>query len=212
MGRNLDSKCSQCRREGEKLFLKGEKCFGPKCPIVRRNYPPGVHGQSKHGGKKSAFGYGKQLREKQKVKRSYGLMERQFSNYVELARHKKGDAGVIFRQLLEMRLDNVVFRLGLGKSRAHARQAVGHGLMQVNGKNVDIPSFQVKIGDVISWNPLSKGAKMNEGLSEKLQKHNTPAWLSMDAAALSGKVLSMPQITDFDLSFDTKHIIEFYSR
>lgn len=211
MGRNLDSKCSKCRRAGEKLFLKGEKCFGPKCPIVRRNYPPGVHGP-KFRGRKASFGFAKQLNEKQKVKKVYGLMERQFANYVEFARRKKGDAGVYLRQFLEMRLDNTVYRLGFAKSRTHARQIVNHGHIQVNGKNLNISSYQVRIGDIIAIHPNAVKLPAYVDLTAKLEKHNSPSWLSCDPSTFTGKVLGNPAMEDFDFAFDTKPVIEYYSR
>lgn len=211
MGRKLDPKCKQCRRAGEKLFLKGEKCFTPKCPIVRRNYPPGVHGPVS-GFKKQAFGYSKQLLEKQKVKRVYGLLEKQFANYVELARRKPGDAGIMLREMLEMRLDNVVFKAGFGRSRAEARQIVNHGLINVNNKNVNIPSFQAKLGDIITINPTSENKKIFSGLKEKLEKITAPSWMSIIPEKAAVNIVSKPKQEDFDFAFDTKPIIEFYSR
>mgnify|MGYP000517589553 CR=1 FL=1 len=209
MGRNTEPKCKQCRREGEKLYLKGEKCLGPKCPVTRRAFPPGQHGPTSRA-KVTPFGV--QLREKQKAKRIYGLMERQFEGYFSKAAGRMGDTGVFLKQYLEMRLDNVAFRLGLGKSRAQARQLTTHGLFTVNGKNVNIPSYQLRAGDLISI----KASKVNKGafkeLKERLSKHQPPAWLSMDAATVTGKVLNRPTAEELDQSFDSKLIVEFYSR
>ena len=151
MSKDLDHKCKQCRREGVKLFLKGEKCYGPKCPIVRRNYPPGIHGAKKT--RQRLTEYGHQLREKQKAKKIYGILERPFRNYYQKAIKQKGDTNEILGQLLEMRLDNVIYRLGLAKSRKAARQLVSHGFFLVNGKKVNIPSYQVKIKDEITIKP-----------------------------------------------------------
>ncbi|MFH2136812.1 MAG: 30S ribosomal protein S4 [Patescibacteria group bacterium] len=209
MARNLKARCAQCRREGEKLFLKGERCNLAKCAIVRRGYPPGVHGPK---GKIRLTGYGTQLREKQKAKRIYGILERQFRNYFEKAIKRKGDTSEFLLQLLETRLDNVVYRLGIGKSRQGARQLVGHGLLFVNGKRVTIPSFQVKIGDVISIKTSVAGKKIFQNLPQTLAKHEPPAWLALDATKIEGKVLRKPTKDDMKTQFDLKMIIEFYSR
>ena len=209
MGRNTEPKCKQCRREGEKLYLKGEKCLGPKCPVTRRAFPPGQHGPTSRT-KLTPFGV--QLREKQKAKRIYGLMERQFEGYFAKAAGRMGDTGVFLKQFLEMRLDNVAFRLGFAKSRAQARQLVTHGLFTVNGKNVNIPSYQLRAGDLVAI----KGNKVHKGafkeLKERLAKHQTPAWLSMDVSSATGKVLNRPTAEELEQSFDAKLIVEFYSR
>lgn len=209
MARNLKSRCAQCRREGEKLFLKGERCNMAKCAIARRPYPPGMHGPK---GKSRPTGYGVQLREKQKTKHIYGILERQFRNYFEKAIKKKGDTSEFLLQLLETRFDNVIYRLGFGNSRQQARQLVGHSLFMVNGKRVDIPSYQVKIGDVISIRPAAAAKKVFQNLAQTLAKHEPPAWLSLDAVKMEGKVTRKPTKDDVKTQFDLKMIIEFYSR
>ncbi len=209
MARNLKARCAQCRREGEKLFLKGERCNLAKCAIVRRGYPPGVHGPK---GKTRLTGYGTQLREKQKAKHIYGILERQFNNYFKKAIKKKGDTSEFLLQLLEMRLDNVVYRLGISKSRQGARQLVGHGLLAINGKKVTIPSYQVKIGDIISVKTSAASKKVFQNLSQTLAKFEPPAWLSLDVVKAEGKVVRKPTKDDIKTQFDLKMIIEFYSR
>ncbi len=209
MGRNLEPKCKQCRREGEKLYLKGEKCLGPKCPVTRRAFPPGQHGPTTRA---RLTPFGVQLREKQKAKRIYGLMERQFGNYFTKAASRKGDTGVFLKQFLELRLDNVVYRLGFAKSRKQARQLVGHGLITVNGKDVNIPSYQLRPGDVIEIKETKKNAGIFKELKDRLSKHEVPGWLSLDANAMSGKVINRPTAEELDQSFDAKLIVEFYSR
>ncbi len=207
--KKISTACSQCRRAGEKLFLKGEKCMTPKCPILKRNFPPGQHGTGKkRGGKLS--GYGKQLREKQKVKKMYGILEKQFSNYVSEAESKPGDTSKYLVMALESRLDNAVFRAGFTKSRAAARQMVKHGSISVDGEKVDIPSYRVSVGEVISLSSKAKNKKGFEGMAEKLAKAETPAWLSVDSKEIKAKILNTP--TDEDPNFNAKVIVEFYSR
>lgn len=193
---------------GQKLFLKGEKCLGPKCALTKRNYAPGQHGSSKKHTKLS--GYGKQLKEKQEAKRFYGLRERQFANYVNEAAAKPGDTGKYLITYLESRLDNVVYRMGLAASRAAARQLVSHGHITVNGKKVDISSYRVRVGEEISLSAKAKSGKVFENLTEKLSKHDAPSWLAVDAVNASAKVLNTPS-TD-DTVFSPNTIIEFYSR
>ncbi len=200
--------CAQCRRAGEKLLLKGDKCLTAKCPFAKRSYPPGQHGPNQKHVKMS--GYGKQLREKQKAKIIYGLIERQFANYVAEASKKTGDTSKYLLNYLESRLDNVVFRMGFGKSRANARQMVRHGLMTVNGKKVDIPSFRVRIGDVVSLSDIAKKKKGYTDLSERMAKVEVPAWAAVDPKTVSGKVLNAPAVEK--PNFNAKSIIEFYSR
>ena len=209
MARNLKSRCAQCRREGEKLFLKGERCYLTKCAITRRGYPPGMHGPK---GKMRLTGYGTQLREKQKAKRIYGILETQFRNYFEKASKKTGDTSEFLLQLLEMRFDNVIYRLGFAKSRQQARQVVGHGLLFVNGKKVNISSFQVKVGDLISIKPTAALKKIFQNLPQTLVKQEVPTWLALDAVKLEGKVVRKPTKDDLKTQFDLKMIIEFYSR
>jgi len=209
MARNLKARCAQCRREGEKLFLKGERCYTSKCAITRRNYPAGMHGPK---GKPRLTGYGTQLREKQKAKRIYGILEKQFKNYFERAAKKTGDTSEFLLQMLEMRLDNIIYRFGFFKSRQAARQAVSHNLFLVNGKKVNIPSYEVKVGDLITVKPSAISKKIFQNLSQTIQKHELPAWLSFDIEKMEGKIIRKPTKDDVKTQFDLKMIIEFYSR
>lgn len=209
MGRRLEPKCKQCRREGEKLYLKGDKCFTPKCPVTRRPFKPGMHGPTS---RTRPTPYGIQLREKQKAKNTYGLMERQFHNYFVKATRKTGNTGSFLVQMLELRLDNVVFRLGFGKSRALSRQLVGHGHIRVNGKKITIPSYQVKPGDLITLSSNIDKSKLFSEDTQRLEKHQAPAWLHLDAPAKTGKVLNRPEGDELKQNFDPKLIVEFYSR
>jgi small subunit ribosomal protein S4 len=202
MARDLRPKHKLCRRFGEKL------CDAQKCPVARRSYPSGQHGpQQKHV---KLSGFGKQLREKQKAKRMYGILEKQFSNYVAEASKKTGDTSKILLSYLESRLDNIVYRMGLAPTRSAARQLVNHGHIKVNDKKVDIPSFRVKVGDVIVLGSSSRKSKLFEGVSERLAKIEFPSWLTVDTQKVSGKVLNAPIIDD--PNFNAKSIIEFYSR
>lgn len=207
--RNTGPKCRNCRREGTKLFLKGAKCFTSKCPVSRRTYPPGVHGPAQSGRVKLT-GFGTQLREKQKAKRLYGLLERQFSNYVEKASGTMGNTGEVLQQLLEMRLDNVVYRLGCAESRAAARQLVAHGHVRVNGKKLDIPSYQISVDEVVSFDAEAQAAL--EKRAEQIGKANRPSWIDFDMKSFSGRVLSKPVSKDIESQFDVTPIIEYYSR
>ncbi len=209
MARKLGSKCKLCRREGEKLNLKGAKCESGKCPISRRPFPPGQHGP---GSRVRLTSYGTQLREKQKAKNTYGLMEKQFHGYFEKASNKTGNTAENMIQLLELRLDNVVYRLGLTKSRALARQIVNHGLVKVNGKKVSIPSYQVKAGDVVTLLEKFQKSKTVEGEKDRIDKVEVPSWLHMDKSALSGKVLNAPAGEELKQNFNPRLIVEFYSR
>ncbi len=208
MARYCDSVCRLCRREGTKLFLKGDKCFSAKCTVVRRPTPPGQHGQARQ---RKVSEYGMQLREKQKARRSYGLMEGQFKRTFVRAEGMKGITGENLLQLLEMRLDNVVFRSGLGSSRAQARQFVRHGHIRVNGKKVDIPSYCTKVGDVITVREQSKDVErfkiVKEGVSRVI-----PKWITTDAANLTATVSALPARDDIDLTLQENMIVEFYSR
>ena len=209
MARNLDAKCRQCRREGEKLFLKGEKCYTDKCAIERRGYAPGQHGQ-KSGMRLSD--YGKQLREKQKTRRIYGLLERQFrKTYAEAAR-SKGVTGERLLQLLEARLDNVAYRMGLGASRTEARQVVRHNGILVNGKRVNIPSYQVRPGDVIEVAEKSKAQLRLKASAEAAESRGVPEWIEMDAKALKGTFKSLPARADLPSTVNESMIIELYSK
>ncbi len=210
MGRNLDSKCQQCRRVGEKLFLKGERCNTPKCAMVKRNYPPGFHGPTR--GRRKASDYGTQLMEKQKAKKYYNVMEKQFRLTFEKAAKKTGDSGKNFLRLLEMRLDNVVFRLGFASSRNQARQLVNHGHFDVNGVKTDIASFIVKPGQEIAVRARSRKNPYFKQTAEKLKKAELPAWLNLQAADMKAKVLHEPADTDLPTNLNVQMIIEYYSK
>lgn len=209
MARNLDPKCKQCRREGEKLFLKGERCFTPKCPIVKRNYPPGQHGMK---GRPRLSGYGLQLREKQKVKKMYRLLEDQLHHYFEKASRKEGNTAELFLQALELRLDTIVHRLGIAQSRDQARQLIGHGHLMVNGRHVNLPSFSVKVGDVISVRPESAKLKQFEPLKKSDEKRQLAKWLSFDPKTLTGSVTYRPTLEEVNQGLQTQLIVEYYSR
>ncbi|OGD23888.1 30S ribosomal protein S4 [Candidatus Azambacteria bacterium RBG_16_47_10] len=207
----IDAKCSKCRRAGEKLFLKGERCFGPKCSIAKDAGAPGMHGAKKRRGRGGSE-YGTQLREKQKVKQSYGIRERQFRKYFDAASKSRGRTSGILTQLLETRLDNVVFRLGFAGSRSQARQMVGHGHFAVNGRRVDIPSYQVKTGDIITIREGSAGKKIFNDLRTVIKKYDAPEWLAIDKEALKGEVKRTPTEEESEMPFNLQLIIEFYSR
>ncbi|MFR5683689.1 MAG: 30S ribosomal protein S4, partial [Clostridia bacterium] len=204
--RYKDEQCRICRREGQKLFLKGSRCYTDKCSISRRNYAPGQNGQKK----KKLSEYGTQLREKQKTKSFYGVGEKQFRKYFEMASNKKGITGDNLLQILESRLDNVVYRLGFAASRAQARMLVTHGHFDVNGKKVNIPSYLVKAGDVISVREIKKdnGQKNVEVNASR----PVPAWLEKEAEKLSGKVVSLASREDVDLPVEEHLIVELYSK
>lgn len=203
----LKPKCKFCRREGMSLHLKGDRCASGKCAFARRPYPPGQHGPTQRRPKQSV--YGTQLREKQKAKRMYGMTERQFARYVDMANRKTGDTSVFLRQMLESRLDNAVYRLGLASSRSEARQRVSHGHIMVNDKVVDVPSYQVRVGEEIR---ISSKPAFAPAVAERVKNHQAPSWLATLPETLSGKVVSAPEAMDFDTAFDAKLIIEFYSR
>ncbi|HTW96371.1 MAG TPA: 30S ribosomal protein S4 [Candidatus Methylomirabilis sp.] len=209
--KNIDPKCKQCRRIGEKLFFKGERCTSPKCAITRRNYIPGFHGPKQKGAPRRSD-YGSQLVEKQKAKKQYLLNEKQFRILFDHAAKKRGNTEELLLQLLELRLDNVVYRAGLGASRNEARQLVNHGHFTVNGKPVNIPSYKVKEGDVIKLKARSQRSKKFANLEAKLKKTQTPGWLHLDAAEMSVKVLHEPAAKDLRVNFSPQVIVEFYSR
>lgn len=211
MGKNLDSKCKQCRRVGEKLFLKGERCLSAKCAMVKRNYPPGPHGPK---GRKRSSDYGLQLNEKQKAKKIYGLTEKQFRISFAKIQKKGGDVGKNFLAHLEMRLDNVIYRAGFAPSRIQARQLVNHGHFKINGRKVNIPSYQVKVGQVIELRKKAKNNKYFRDLPEKLKNFASEqkSWLATDIKELSIKVLHEPQQQDLPSNIKTYMIIEFYSK
>ena len=209
MARYRDPVCRLCRREGMKLFLKGERCFSDKCAIEKRNFPPGQHGKDR---KPRMLGYGLQLREKQKLRRIYGVLEDQFRLYFEKAASKKGVTGDLLLQLLERRLDNVVYRMGLASSRAQARQAVRHGHFQVNGHKVNIPSFSVKVGDLVE---VRTGSKENPALlaaRDSSGHHTSPPWIDVDRDNLRAKVMNNPQRQDISLPIQEQLIVELYSK
>lgn len=208
MARYKDAVCRLCRREGEKLFLKGEKCFTEKCPVDRRSYPPGQHGQ----GRRKASEYGLHLREKQKVRRIYGVLERQFARYYVVAAKKRGVTGENLLQLLETRLDNIVYRMGYAPSRAAARQLVMHGHVMVNGQKVDIPSYQVRAGDTIAMRESSRDIPMVKGSLEAAQSRGIPKWLEVDWEQQTGRVLAIPTREEMDLPVQEHLIVEHYSR
>ncbi len=209
MARNLGPKCRQCRREGEKLFLKGEKCFTDRCAVERRSYAPGQHGQ-KSGSRLSDFG--KQLREKQKLRRTYGVLERQFRNTYAQAARSKGVTGERLLQLLETRLDNMAYRMGFGASRSEARQVVRHNGILVNGKRVNIPSYQVRPGDVIEVVAKAKEQLRIKAASEAADGRGFPEWLEVDAKAMKGTFKSLPARADLSSTVNENLIIELYSK
>jgi small subunit ribosomal protein S4 len=208
MARNLNPKCKQCRRIGEKLFLKGDRCDSVKCTLIKKNYPPGIHGAKQQRGAKLSE-YGKQLREKQKAKRIYGILEKQFKNYFQKAAKKKKETGELLLKTLEMRLDNVIYQIGLVKSRNKARQLVTHGYFSINNKKANIPSYEVKINDVIKIRKQNK--KWEEG-DKKLKKDDIPRWLSFNAKENIIKILNKPKKEDLPQNIDTRLIVEHYSK
>ena len=208
MARYVDADCRLCRREGCKLFLKGDRCLSKKCSFERRPRVPGVHGNEKSMKRPSE--YSVQLREKQKVKRMYGLLEKQFRSYYEKAAKSKYVTGEEMLSLIERRLDNVVYRLGFGVSRDHARQIVSHGLITVNGKVVNIPSYQVKTGDIITIKESKKDYEMFKALKD--MKVVCPKWLELDIANLTGKVVAKPTREDIDMNIRETLIVELYSK
>ena len=205
MAKNTSPDCKQCRREGMKLFLKGERCL-TKCSFDKRPVVPGQHGTAK----KKFSEYGMQLREKQKVRRTYGLLEKQFRIYYEKATRSKEGTGWALLKMLELRLDNVVYRMGIGSSRSESRQIVNHGHITVNGKKVNIPSYQVKVGDAIQIKENKQNIEMFKAVKEA--KVNTTKWLEFDPKSLTGKVLALPERDDIDMNIQEHLIVEFYSR
>jgi small subunit ribosomal protein S4 len=209
MARYTDASCRLCRREKQKLFLKGTKCFTEKCPVERRAFPPGQHGQSR---RTKISEYGVQLREKQKVRRMYGLQERQFRNTFERALKQTGRTGETLVKLLERRLDNVVYRLGLAPSRKAARQLVNHGHFMVNNHSVDIPSYLLKAGDSIQVRNKSKKLEILHASMKRMKDTAMLPWLSLDKAAMVGVFLNVPERADIPLNADEQLIVELYSK
>ena len=210
MARFTGAVCRLCRRDGTKLFLKGAKCFTDKCPVEKRNFPPGQHGQSRKV--KKVVGYGLQLREKQKAKRIYFTLETQFRAYYQKASNKTGVTGELLLQQLETRLDNVVYRLGFALSRRQARQVVRHGHIQVNGRKVNIPSFQCKVGDEIAIREGSKALAILEDAKQFASGQNSVVWLDINREGLSGKVVALPSRADINLPVNEQLIVELYSK
>ncbi|MCL2569370.1 MAG: 30S ribosomal protein S4 [Oscillospiraceae bacterium] len=208
MARYTGAVCRLCRREGEKLFLKGDRCYTGKCAIDKRSYAPGQHGQ----GRTKASEYGTHLREKQKTKRYYGLLEGQFRSYFDKAKKQKGQAGENMLSILETRLDNVIYRLGIGSSRAEARQLVLHGHFLVNGKRVDIPSFLVKPGMIVSIKETSRKSDKIKGNLEASASRVPPKWLELDGSNYMAKIVALPTKADIDLPIAEHLIVEFYSK
>ena len=208
MARNLDAKCRQCRREGEKLFLKGEKCFTDKCAVERRSYAPGQHGQRQI----RMSNYGTQLREKQKLRRIYGLLEGQFRKSYAEADRRKGVTGENLLQLLESRLDTVIYRMGFGASRSEARQIVRHNAILVNGKRVNIPSFQLRQGDMVEVVEKAKAQLRIKAAVEAAEQRGFPEWLEVDAKNMKGVFKAMPQRSDLPSNINESLVVELYSK
>lgn len=204
--------CRLCRREGEKLFLKGSRCYSPKCAFERRGYAPGQHGKSSQFSRKRESDYQRQLRAKQKARRVYGVLERQFHRFYATSLKRRGMTGLNLLQLLESRFDNVVFRLGYAESRAQARQMVTHGHFTVNGRRTDVPSMILGTGDVISVREGSSKREYFKSLSDIAETHTVPGWLTRDLKNLSGTVIRLPERSEIDGNLAEQSIVEYYSR
>jgi small subunit ribosomal protein S4 len=209
MARYIDASCRLCRRERQKLFLKGTKCFTEKCPVERRSYPPGPHGQSR---RQKVSEYGLQLREKQKIRRMYGLLETQFRNYFEKSLRQTGITAEILVKTLERRFDNVVYRMGFAPSRKTARQLITHGHFSINNKSVDVPSVLLKAGDVISVNERSKKLEVIHNSMKRMKDSSMLPWLSLDKANLNGTFLQIPERADIPLPANEQLVVELYSK
>jgi len=215
MARYTGPVCKLCRREGVKLFLKGDRCMTSKCAMERRAYPPGEHGSTRgrgRGRRRKPSDYALQLREKQKVRRTYGVLERQFRRYFANAERMPGLTGENLLQLLERRLDNVVYRLGLADSRAQARQLVCHGHFAVNGRKMNIPSYIVRVGDVVTVRERSKGNSYFKERVKGLGRRSLPDWLALNPKTLEGQVAALPARSDTDVSLNEQLVVEYYSR
>ena len=208
MARYTGPVCRLCRREGIKLFLKGERCYSEKCAVERRNYAPGQHGQVR----RKPTEYGLHLREKQRLRRFYGVLERQFRRYFEAASRKKGNTGEALLQALELRLDNVVYRLGLAVSRPQARQLVSHGHFTVNGRPVDRPSYRLRPGDVVAVRESSRDVALLRENANQAAGRGLPPWLELDAPQLTGRVLALPRRDQVDAPIQEQLVVEYYSR
>ena len=210
MARDVSAKCRRCRRTGEKLFLKGDRCGTAKCGMVRRAYAPGVHGKKVS---RNQSGYGVQLAAKQKIKRIYGVLEKQFRKHFEEAASKPGITGDMLLARLEMRLDSIVYRIGLASSRAQARQIVNHGLIKVNGRKVTIPSFEVKVGDIVSANGSKLGKNYFKNIDQAIKnKKDFPSWIRFDASKMEAEIVSVPMRDEIGINVDAQIIVEYYSR
>jgi small subunit ribosomal protein S4 len=216
MSKNLSPVCKLCRREGEKLYLKGERCFTPKCAIERRNFAPGQHGRtgSRSGGNRSGreSDYLRQLRAKQRARRVYGILERQFRRYYEIANQRHGITGINLLQILESRLDNVVYRLGFASSRPQARLLVTHGHFTVNGRRTDVPSMLLREGDAVAVRDGSRGLEYFKGLGDLANARTSPSWLNRDTTQLSGAIQRLPERAEIDGILNEQLIVEYYSR
>jgi small subunit ribosomal protein S4 len=212
MARYTGPACRLCRREGEKLFLKGSRCYSPKCAFEKRGFAPGQHGKTSQGRSDRESVYGHQLRAKQRARRVYGILERQFRRYYGVALHTRGMTGLNLLQTLETRLDNIVYRLGWAENRATARQLVNHGHFHLNGKRADIPSMLVKQGDVITVSDTSKGDTYFKELVDIAEKRPCAAWLDRDLKNLSARVLRLPERAEIDGNINEQLIVEYYSR
>ena len=210
MARYTGPACRLCRRFGDKLMLKGERCSTPKCPVEKRNTPPG--GRPVARGRSRISDRGLQLREKQRLRFSYGVLERQFRRFFVEAKKSRGATGETLLILLERRLDNVIYRLGFADSRAQARQIVRHGHIMVNGRKTDIPSLLVKSGDVVKWREASTKTEYYKRVAEEIEEKSIPNWLSLDKESMTGRVLNLPDKDDIEAGFNAKAIVEYYSR
>jgi len=212
MARYVGPACKLCRREGEKLFLKGQRCFSPKCAFEHRPTPPGQHGRTKQGRSERESDYARQMRAKQKARRSYGILERQFSRYFAFARHKVGMTGLNLLQTLELRLDNVVFRMGLAENRAQARQIVNHSHFEVNGVRSDIPSMLLKPGDEVTVREHSRTLTFFKEMPELAANRQCAVWLDRDLKKWGGRVIRLPERSEIDGNLNEQLIVEYYSR
>ena len=212
MGKYRGPVCKLCRREGEKLFLKGARCFSPKCSFERREYPPGQHGRSAQYRRRRESDYGRQLRAKQKARRIYGVMERQFRRYYREALKRRGLTGLNLLQILESRLDNVVYRMGYADSRAQARVLVTHGHFDVNGRRTDVPSMSLALNDEISVREGSRKRTYFKELRDFAEERNVPDWISRDLKNLSGKLIRLPERIEIDGNLNEQLIVEYYSQ
>lgn len=212
MARYTDPVCKLCRREGEKLFLKGERCFSQKCAIERRNYPPGPHGRQSQWRRSRESDFGKQLRAKQKARRVYGVLEKQFRRYYKQALKSRGLTGLTMLQLLESRLDNVIYRMGFASSRSQARQLVAHGHFMVNGRRSNVPSMRIREGDKIELREGSRSKPFFKELNDLAKERNAPEWVERDLKKLAGSINRLPERTEIDANLNEQLIVEYYSR